>query len=255
MTHAKQMLLNTLNWPLRQFGAELVPAWKQTWWRCPATFELGGRSFNYFYHRYNCGWPPYATERCAELGVADVWLDEIGNQDVVEIGAVTPYYWPGRLKEIVDPFDPHKLVSLRASVFDVDLTGRSVLSVSTLEHVGTGEYGGTPSPGLAVDAVQKIFNESTCFLLTVPVAYNPALDKLFFEGATSLPDDVEVRFLIRVADGCWEETPAGTQARRGYDAPGVNNGRSAAALIVVERGNVLKCNSNGRHVCNATGDF
>ncbi|HVA45524.1 MAG TPA: hypothetical protein VNH11_03985 [Pirellulales bacterium] len=235
------MFVRTLNRPLRRFGAEIVPAWQRQWWRCPSAFELGGRNFSYFYHCYNCGWPPYATERCAELGLADAWLNELHDtNELVEVGAVTPYYWPSRVKNVVDPFDPHKLVTLRLSLFDVDFTGKTVLSISTLEHVGLAEYGGEKSPGQAVRALRKILDESPCFLLTVPVGYNPALDGLFFENASSVTRDAQLRFLVRTADGQWREEIITSDARRPYDAPGVNHGRSASALAVLERGDLLR---------------
>jgi hypothetical protein len=47
----------------------------------------------------------------------------------------------GKLDNVVDPADPRVLVTLRASLFDFDLRVRTALSISSLEHVGTGQYG------------------------------------------------------------------------------------------------------------------
>jgi len=234
------VLLRAINRRLAVLGAEIVPAWQRQWWRWATEFQLAGRTFGYFYHRYNCGWPPYASERCVELALADEWLAQVPRvDDVAEIGAVTPYYWPGRVKNLIDPYDPHPLVSQRVSLFDVDFAQKPVLSISTLEHIGLAEYGGQYIAEQAVEAVEKIFAESSCFLLTVPTGYNPSLDALFFDRPQCVPSDVHVLFLARGDDGCWSQMER-SRARRPYDAPGVNHGRSAAGLIAIDRGNLLR---------------
>ena len=112
----KQTLIKVLNIPLHYIGIQLIPEWNFQWRRYARTFCFSGKEFNYFYHSYNCGWPPYVTERSVELALADFWLDHIDPSDVIEIGAVTPYYWPGRVSSIVDPCDSHPAVTLRQSV-------------------------------------------------------------------------------------------------------------------------------------------
>ncbi len=236
----KTILLRSMNKPMRLLSAEVVPSWQRRWWQFATSFELGGREFSYFYHRYNCGWPPYASERCVELALADAWLEACSPvQSVVEIGAVTPYYWPRRLSEVIDPFDLHPLVSRRESLFEFDFSARTVLSISTLEHVGLGEYGAEAASLTAEDAVRKICDESPCFLVTVPSGYNPALDRLVFERPQELPSDVRAIFMVRGESGHWSQETDRRLANRDYDAPGVNEGRSAAGLIILDRGNLL----------------
>ena len=78
------------------------------------------------------------TERSVELALADRWLDAADPDLVREVGAVTPYYWPRSVRTVIDPYDPNPLVTVRKSLFDADLTGVPVLSILTLEHIGTG---------------------------------------------------------------------------------------------------------------------
>jgi len=171
------------------------------------------------------------TERSAELAIADRWLESLGASSVIEIGAVTPYYWPGRVDEIIDPFDAHPRISLRRSLFDCDLSGRDVLAISTLEHIGHNDYGpATPgeSPLLALD---KIRTEAHNFLVTVPYGLNPEVDEKFFRR--DLPRDVERTFLVRgQEDNDWLETTEPESAALSYGR-GLGLSREFANAIAV----------------------
>jgi hypothetical protein len=170
-------------------------------WRQAGSFKLGGREYPFFCHRHNCGWPPRRpTERTVELGLADVWLAG-ARAPTCEVGAVTPYYWPGRIANVIDPSDPHPLVTQRTSLFDVDLRGSAVLSISTVEHIGHGDYGLPKEPELAHAAIRKIVGEAATFLVTFPIGYNPELDD--FVRSKDLSNlGVTPRHLVR-PDGDW----------------------------------------------------
>jgi hypothetical protein len=132
------------------------------------------------------------TERSVELSIANDWLTT--KDDVIEIGAVTPYYWPKRISNIVDPTDDHKLVNIRASVFDVSLENRNVLCLSVLEHIGAGDYGLDCSPGLSIGALEIVLMQSKSALITVPVGYNKQLDNYIFKRISK---DSKVYYLVR----------------------------------------------------------
>jgi hypothetical protein len=143
-----------------------------------------GVKVDVFYHDFNCGNAGRrTTERAVELGIAQYWVSK-HNADLVEIGAVTPYYFPGLIKEIVDPSDESKEVSLRKSLFDVDLTGKNVLSISTVEHIGTGDYGLSKNEN-CIDALDKILKDSLSCLITIPIGYNRILDSYIRSGAVA----------------------------------------------------------------------
>lgn len=238
-------ILRLLNVPLKPAGIVAVPAWEIRWWSSSRGFAFGGREYQCFYHAYNCGWPPYVTERTVELALADAWLSSVGD-DVTEIGAVTPYYWPGRVSTVIDPFDPHPLVTQRDSMFEVDLSGRRVLAISTFEHIGTDDYSDNEELKTSADALQKVFEESPSFLVTVPLGYSESVDR-FLSDLRNLPKDVSVGFLSRTTGPDWSEIGGfPTDGIRYGDEkliaefPDTSIGRWAMTVAVLERGNALR---------------
>jgi hypothetical protein len=210
------------------------------WWDSQPTFELAGTTFKLFVSNYNCGWPPSRmTDRSVELPLADRWLANVDASRVIEIGAVTPYYWPRRVPRVVDPYDPHPLVTTRASLFDIDLTGTAMLSISTLEHVGIGDYGLPVDHSLVEKAFQKVFMESSSFLITVPVGYNEVLDNLLFESKR-VPDDIALHFLVRSPLGNdWREETDPARARLPYRKGAERRRTWANSVVVISRGEFL----------------
>lgn len=229
---------------LEPLGCELATAGERCWWHDRWTFDLWGRTYPQFWHHYNCGWPPYATERTVEMALADAWLERLGGDDVLEIGAVTPYYWPGRVGEIVDPHDPHRAVTRRTPMSRIDLRGRTVLSISTLEHIGTAEYGPAQGGEDAWAACARLFSDSRRFLATIPVGQNPALDRHLLEPG-ALPTGVRRGYLLRGASGRWSsaEAPAGSlpygDPHRMHRYPATRAGWWANAVTILERGGLL----------------
>ncbi len=148
-------------------------------WKDANKFVFNGKAYTLFTHNMNCGWPPFRmTERSVELSIADEWIDD--HDDIFEIGAVTPYYWPGRISNIVDPTDKHALVNIRKCLFEVDVSGRNVLSISTIEHVGQTEYGLKKDKYLAISALERLTSQANDFLITIPVGWNKHLDAHLF---------------------------------------------------------------------------
>lgn len=177
------------------------------------------------------------TERAVELAIADPWLEQVESERVIETGAVTPYYWPRRVATVVDPYDPHPLVTHRLSLFDMDLSDRDVLAISTLEHIGVGDYGPVGPDETPVRAFEKIYRESRRFLVTVPYGYNPAVDATLFAWFP-FPRDVSVTYMVRSEHGNdWHEASAEAAAiPYGLCQPPVH---SANSLLILERGSLL----------------
>ena len=158
---------------------------------------------DYFYHPHNCGLASAKrrTERTVELPIADRWLSSVAGP-VVELGAVTPYYWPGRVEVVVDPADdkathPH-------SLFDVSLAGCDVLSISTIEHVGERRYG-LSEDRTPLDALRKIVAESRRFLVTFPCGWHTEGAKELEAYVLSRPEGLTIRILARGEDERWSE--------------------------------------------------
>jgi hypothetical protein len=230
----KRRILNFVNHLARPFGVALVPLWRYD--GRPTQFVFAGRSYYYFTHHYNCGWHPASgTERTVELALADAWLTLARLSTVVEVGAVTPYYWPGRVNRVIDPADDSPMVTDRVSMLDFNLNGASVLCISTLEHVGSGEYGLQAEPRLTQRAVEKLFSEPSKFLATIPMGYNPYMDDLLFR--IPIPTDVSRSFLVRTEDGFgWREERNENASRLSY---GHGTARCANSVAILERGGLL----------------
>lgn len=139
-------------------------------------FEFDGKEYVLYEHSYNCGYTnTRMTERSVELALAEEYLHNCKN-DVIEVGAVTPYYFfDKKIIEIVDPTDLHERVNARKSLFECDFEGKNVLSISTIEHVGTHDYGMNEEKNV-IDALTKITSEAASCLITAPLGYNVLLD-------------------------------------------------------------------------------
>jgi hypothetical protein len=231
-------LVQSANLLLRRAGMAIVPAGRLGSLQRLPRFTLRHHRYDCFCHRYNCGFPPLRmTERSLEMAIADRWLKRIGHDRVVETGAVTPYYWPGRIAMVVDPYDPHPLVTHRTSLFGTDLSGLDVLAISTLEHIGVGDYGPVGDEETAVHALEKICRESRRFLVSVPYGFNPAVDATLFSNYR-FPADVTALCMVRSEQGNdWRESPVraaaipyGTCDRHRH---------SANSVLIVERGGLL----------------
>lgn len=212
----KRRLPALVNGALKRFDTELVRA-SALDWQTAISFVFRGEAVPFFCHRHNCGWPPRrATERTVELALADRWLSLPRSSALCEVGAVTPYYWPGRVARVVDPADPHPGVTEKKSLFDVDLRGTSVLSISTVEHIGLDEYGQPPAPELAPKAIRKIVDEAESWLVTFPIGYNAELDRYVRSGELERIG-VDVRHLVRPgSDWGWREEQDREQSRLPY---------------------------------------
>lgn len=149
-------------------------------------------------------------ERRIEVPIAREW--SAGREGLIEVGAVMPYYHTVVTFDVLDPFDLHEYVTHRMDAEEFDYAGRAVLSLSTIEHIGTREYSETPDIFKARRVLRKIVEESSAFLISIPVGYHPCLDAMIAEG------DVPVRFMRQVdAGNLWE--PCGADWEAVYNSP------------------------------------
>lgn len=187
-------------------------------------FQYKKYKLHLYEHPYNCGYAnTRMTERSVELALGKRYIEE--HDSIYEIGAVTPYYFnTPKIQKIIDPTDKHKRV-LKASLFDIDLKGRNVLSISTVEHIGTNDYG-MHEEFNSIDAINKILQESKSCLITAPYGYNSILD----EWVKSNRDNVWVRFLERKINNHWEE-----KNLRLYNFDCMYTSLWANGLIIIEK--------------------
>ena len=126
---------------------------------------------SYFDHPHNA---TLTNERGVELVLGFRYIDLVKGE-LIEVGAVTPYY--RQLTHIcLDPVDPKATVKDFAENYD--FTNKNVLSISTIEHIGRGDYRLEKNEILAFNVLNKIYDESKSCLITWPIGYNKCLDNL-----------------------------------------------------------------------------
>lgn len=140
--------------------------------------------YNLFESDYNCGTvKARMTERCLEVPLGRQFLEKLHSENadrIVEVGAVFPYYYPGEIKDVIDPTDTHELVNHHISMMDYDFTDASVLSISTIEHIGRGDYN-IQSDESAEQAIDKLMSETKHCLATWAGGDNRRLDSHILE--------------------------------------------------------------------------
>jgi hypothetical protein len=174
------------------------------------TFRFGALELPYLPHRDG----EHIGERRIEVPIAVVWASM--RHAHTEVGAVLPYHLDLMTgDDIVDPYDPHPAVTHRVDAETFDFSGRNVLSISTLEHIGQGEYGGEAFDlHKASRVLQKIVRESQTYLITVPLGYHAALDA--YIAGSGLP----MRFMRQTSpDNHWEACGEEYLAKSVYNHP------------------------------------
>jgi hypothetical protein len=146
------------------------------------------------YHPYN---NPTHGERNVELPLAFWFLGKFGHdlENIVEVGEVTPFY--RKPKHVVYDAVPEKSTTIKKSAMDVDYRGKHLLSISTIEHIGTDDYGQTPDPALLPTVLDKMLASKNYFI-TFALGYNQQLENLV-KGK---------RFVVleRIAPTKWRQT-------------------------------------------------
>jgi glycosyltransferase involved in cell wall biosynthesis len=188
------------------------------------TFRFDGADYRYLYHRYNNTW---MNERAVEVPIARRAIEEHAGESVLEIGNVLSHY-DAPPHEIVDKYERGPDVR-NIDVLDLEPERRwdLIVSVSTLEHVGVDDAPLDPDRGAeAAELLASRLAPGGELLLTVPVGYNPDLDRTLAGGAI---DGMDLRALRRVQAGPhWEEVAPYAVLGQSYDW---RNSTARAVLI------------------------
>ena len=83
----------------------------------------------------------------------------------------------GGVKHTVYDYGPQQGSTIRMDASDIDYTGKNVLSISTIEHVGNGDYGFPKEPHKAIEILKKMVNDSKNHLISFPVGANRELEE------------------------------------------------------------------------------
>jgi len=152
-------------------------------WR---TFKFQGKTYRYFYHRYNRTWK---NERAAEIPIIWNIVKRYKERNILEIGNVLSHYFPVN-HDIVDKYEKADGVINQDVVhFYSPKKYDLIVSVSTLEHVGWDEdlssHKTLNDPKKILQAIENLkglLAPKGKIIITLPLWYNPELDKLLRDG-------------------------------------------------------------------------
>ena len=121
-----------------------------------------------------------ASERRIEISLGLDFVSRFSPDTIVEVGAVLPTHEPIS-HSVVDMYDVYPK-SIREDAMTYDYTGKNVLSISTIEHIGRNDYAHLGdvqeiSPDSAFNCLEKIVRESNKYLITFPVDWNKDLEE------------------------------------------------------------------------------
>ncbi|MEM8960889.1 MAG: hypothetical protein AAGD38_05385 [Acidobacteriota bacterium] len=189
----------------------------------PRHFELGDTSYPYLVHPFILD-----NERAVEIPMASVVARRGGR--VLEVGNVLSAYADFG-QTVVDKYEEAPDV-LNVDIVDYRPSHRfdTVVSISTLEHVGRDEQPQQPEKALvALAHLETLLKPGGRLLVTIPTGYNSALDHAL---ATGRLDRFAIRCLERFGRwNAWRETTLDTALTRGYGS----TYPCANALVVLTR--------------------
>lgn len=147
-------------------------------------FFYNNKNLPYFYHKYRSTW---ANERIIEIPIFRDILKENTGGKILEIGNVISHYDKVH-HEIIDKYENDPSI-IREDILDFRPVEKFdlIISISTFEHVGWDEEPRAPEKIFPVmESVKNLLKPGGKLIFSVPVGYNPELDKFIFEGKITL---------------------------------------------------------------------
>jgi hypothetical protein len=179
------------------------------------TFTLGDKKYRYFYHNYNRAW---MNERSVEIAVVWDLVRQYPPQKVLEVGNVLSHYFPIR-HDVLDKYEVAPgIINKDAADFESSKTYELIVSISTLEHIGWDETLKDSTKVIrAVENLTKCLAKGGMMMSTIPVGYNPNLDKILREKGLKFTKQY---CLERVSsDNKWSEDECSEVLRQSYNHP------------------------------------
>lgn len=191
-------------WRLKQRN-KLICYWLVRLSSRPSPFTFRGKSYRYFWHRYNATW---RNERAVEIPIARDFLAGVPAERVLEIGNVLSHYGPVS-HEVVDKYERAEGIRNEdVCDFKSDKKYDLILSISTLEHVGWDEDSKDEMKVLnAFENLRRLLAPKGRLVVTIPLDYNPPLDRMISEGRISFTERVYLKLDRR--HNKWSEVSAG----------------------------------------------
>lgn len=177
-------------------------------------FNFNVNPNEYFIHTHNS---TATNERCVEIPLGIRFFNAFQDDNFVEVGAVLPYYTNFN-HCCIDPVD--NKATKKEYAENVNFDNLSVLSISTIEHIGRGDYRLPVNRGLAEQTLSKIVNESKRCLISWAIGYNKPLDD-FVKNSK----DLNYTFHRRTHYSKWDVSNDSSTFNTRYNHP-FNNGNA-----------------------------
>lgn len=181
-------------------------------YRRPDHFLFDGRQLRYARRPYNHAW---RNERSAELAIAFDFLDRRPPGPTLELGNVLSHY--GRTGHVVvDKYEEAPgVVNEDITTWPVAERFTTVVSISTLEHIGWDETPRTPGKvDVAIDRLVSLLDDGGALLVTTPLGHNRHLDERLRDDALPF---ITRRWLVRGPGNRWTETTKDVALSTPYD--------------------------------------
>jgi hypothetical protein len=140
------------------------------------------------------------------------------NKQVLEVGNVLAHYYPIR-HDVVDKYEQASGV-INADIINYKPKVRYdlIVTISTLEHVGWDEEKKEPTKiPKAVAQLQKLLTKKGELWFSVPLGYNPHLDKLLKKNSLECDEEYLMKRVSAIND--WIKSDRSIVGKVKYNAP------------------------------------
>ena len=191
------------------------------------SFTFAGEAHAYLVHPHKRTW---LTERAVEVPVVQAVVDRHAGRRVLEVGNVLSHY-RAQAHTVVDKYERAPGVLNRDVLELGDLAPLDlVVAVSTVEHVGWDERPRDPERAVrAIGSLRSLLAPQGSLVVTIPVGYNPILDRALREGRVPWSS---LRALRRQGGTRWREA----DPEEVWDVPYDFLMYSAGAVLVATAG-------------------
>lgn len=143
----------------------------------PGEIRIGDRYIKYYSSDTNT---TSSNERKIEIPLGLDFLSRFPNSSIIEVGAVMPYYMTAGHR-VIDLFDTYPRAE-HVDAATLKYNGANVLSISTIEHMGTdnswyGKLYKATNYSAGPEFLAKIVAESKNYLITFPIGWDRKLDE------------------------------------------------------------------------------
>lgn len=157
------------------------------------TYKLNKTLYPYYISTYGATW---ASERCVEVPIFMKLLNQglAESKQILEIGNVLEHYRArDKTWDVVDKYEVSKdVVNEDIATYNPNKKYDLILSVSTMEHVGFDEdiIDDKKIERSIKHIMQNLLLPNGVFIYSVPVSYNPAVDKILANEVKQNKDNI-----------------------------------------------------------------